>query len=395
MMKFAVIFESSPFDRKGLFNAVHNRILHLMGAGECEVDVFCVHSRDNAFTRAVRHTPVTPETDSVTVDGVRYNMLWYKFSIMDYVIIEKFHKRPIFFERFAASSMKRFESYNAILAHSFTGGLLAYKARELYGIPYYVTWHGSDIHTHPWRIPLILEDTRAVMENAECNFFVSNALKLASDRITRNAAKDVLYNGASDSFFRKSPAEVAELREKYGLKEEEKVVCFAGNLVAVKNVGVLAPLFSKIASLYRGNLKFWIAGDGKLRSQVESDIRQCESLCGYDVRFWGNVPSEEMPSIMNCVDVLVLPSINEGLPLVCAEAIKCGANVVGSAVGGVPEVIGVENTSPLGESLVDSMAERAVYMLENDVAQHVPSEMDWNSTASKEYSVLRKFEASR
>jgi glycosyltransferase involved in cell wall biosynthesis len=395
MMKLAVIFESSPFDRKGLFNAVHNRILHITGAGECEVDVYCVHSRDNAFTRSIRHTPHAPETDCVTIDGIRYNMLWYRFSITDYVLTEKFHKRPIFFERFADASVRKLDGYTAVVAHSFTGGLLAYKASRMYGIPYYVTWHGSDIHTHPWRIPVILEDTRAVMENAECNFFVSDALKQASDRITLNAAKDVLYNGVSESFFRKDPDVVAGLRVKYGLKPEDKVVCFAGNLIPVKNVGVLAPLFAKIASLYHGSLKFWIAGDGKMRAQTEDDIRQCDALRGHEVRFWGNVPADEMPSLMNCIDVLVLPSLNEGLPLVCAEAIRCGANVVGSAVGGVPEVIGHENTIPLGEGLVDSIAERAVQMLENDVVQLVPEEMDWNRTASKEYGVLRKLEAFR
>ena len=57
MMRLAVIFESSPFDRKGIFNAVHNRVKHLLATGECTIDVFCVHSRDNAFTRRIRHTP--------------------------------------------------------------------------------------------------------------------------------------------------------------------------------------------------------------------------------------------------------------------------------------------------------------------------------------------------
>ena len=54
MKKIAVIFESSPFDRKGQFNAAHERIRHLVASGECEIDAYCIHSRDNAFTRKVR-----------------------------------------------------------------------------------------------------------------------------------------------------------------------------------------------------------------------------------------------------------------------------------------------------------------------------------------------------
>ena len=89
MLRIAVIFESSPFDRKGLFNAVHNRIRHLRQTGECEIDAFCIHSRDTAFTRRVRHTPVVPDVENVNIEGCRYRILWYDFSIMDHIIVNK------------------------------------------------------------------------------------------------------------------------------------------------------------------------------------------------------------------------------------------------------------------------------------------------------------------
>ena len=388
-MKLAVIFESSPYDRKGLFNAVHNRIRHLIQAGEFEVDVYCVHARDNAFTRRIRHTPVTPDTGSVTIDGIIYRLMWYRFSVLDHFLVEKFHKRPVLFKKFMDKTVRLLEGYDAVIAHSFTGGLLACRAHTDYGIPYYVTWHGSDVHTHPWRVPVILEDTRIIMENAACNFFVSKALMDLSDKISLNAPKEVLYNGVSSRFRKMDGAEVAGLRSGYGLSEGEKVVAFAGTLAAVKNVRTLAPLFARISSLYQDPLEFWIVGDGKLRCLVEKDMKES----GCNTRFWGNVSADEMPSIMNCVDVLVLPSINEGLPLVCAEALRCGANAVGSAVGGIHEVIGDENVFPLGDSFVDSMAERVVQMLRSDVVQQLPDEMDWKMTASKEYAFLRKLEA--
>ena len=175
-MRLAVIFESSPFDRKGLFNAVHNRVKHLLATGECTIDVFCVHSRDNAFTRRIRHTPNVPLVDEAVVDDIRYRLLWYRFSILDNVLLEKLHVRPWLFRRFMASYVDMLKGYDAVIAHSFCGGLFALAAHQRFGVPYYVTWHGSDVHTHPWRVPVILEDTRAVMESARCNFFVSRAL---------------------------------------------------------------------------------------------------------------------------------------------------------------------------------------------------------------------------
>ena len=386
MLKLAVIFESSPFDRKGLFNAVHNRVKHLVETGECEIDVFCIHSRDTALTRRLRHTPEVPFVDDVTIDGIRYNMLWYDFSLIDHALVYKLSRRPFFFGKYLSRSVAILEGYDHVIAHSFTGGLFAQEAFRRFGVPYSVTWHGSDVHTHPWRNSLIFKDTRAVMEDASCNFYVSSALRTESDKITVSARKEVLYNGVSDDFVRYTDDRRQALREKYGLSPEEKVVAFVGSIVAVKNVSVLQPLFHEIRSRYDGPLKFWMVGDGKLRGAVEPAMVSDETL---DVRFWGNVPAEEMPSVMNCIDVMVLPSLNEGLPLVCAEAVRCGASVVGSDVGGVPEVIGRERVVPLGDGLVRGMASKVVDLLHSAPAQDVPTAMSWKSTAQKELSYLK------
>ena len=388
-MKIAVIFESSPFDRKGLFNAVHERVRHLLAGGGCTIDAYCVHSRDNAFTRKVRHTPETPSVDHVTIDGIRYEMMWYRFSVVDHVLVEKMHRRPLLFKSLVRRVVDRLQGYDVIIGHSFTGSYIAYMAHCIYGTIFFANWHGSDVHTHPWRLPMMLDDTRQIMKNAACNFFVSKALKDFSDRIATDAAKEVLYNGVSDSFVRFPDAERAAVRKRFGVTAGDKSVSFAGSLVSVKNVRVLAPLFRKISERFDGSVKFLIAGDGKLRSSVEADM----SAAGLDVSFLGNLGPEEMPAFMNSTDVLVLPSLNEGLPLVCAEALRCGANAAGSDVGGIPEVIGAENVFPLGPGFTDALADRVVQMLQGNVRQQVPSEMDWSATASKEHRILWKLQA--
>ena len=434
-MRLAVIFESSPFDRKGLFNAVHNRVKHLLATGECTIDVFCVHSRDNAFTRRVRHTPDVPFVDETAVDDIRYRLLWYRFSILDNVLLEKLHVRPWLFRRFMESHVDLLKGYDAVVAHSFCGGLFALAAHEKFGIPYYVTWHGSDVHTHPWRVPVIMEDTRAVMESARCNFFVSRALMEASEKIISNVRKEVLYNGVSEDFVRYSPEDRAAVRERYGLAPDDKVVAFVGNLSAVKNVLSLPEVFAQVASRFAEvsgslsdtcnrstRLKFWIVGDGKLRTQLEtacserllchceerSPSRHCDERSDVPIRFFGNQPSPAMPDIMNCIDVLVLPSLNEGLPLVCAEALSCGAAVVGSDVGGIAEVIGSDNVVPLvapydndasqgvpsgrpyDDAFVNGMAEKVVAALVGQSpSQTLLADISWSRTAALELSILK------
>ena len=137
---------------------------------------------------------------------------------------------------------------------------------------------------------------------------------------------------------------------------------------------------------YSGKLVFWIVGDGKLGGRLKEDFRNSD----LDVVFWGNLPTSEMPSVMNCIDVLVLPSLNEGFPLVCTEALRCGANVVGSAAGGIPEAIGKENTVPFGEGFIDEFACKVVKYLESPVPQGMSGTHSWREAGEKELAGIEE-----
>ena len=408
MYNLAVIFESSPFDMKGQFNAVHNRVKNLVATGRCKVDVFCLHSRDNAFTRKMRKTLKVPFEKKVVVEGIEYRMLWYRFSVLDFILTEKLHTKSFVFDRYVRKHAEMFKGYNIILSHSYEGAYMAKAVRDAFGVPYHATWHGSDVHTHPLRNTFILRTTRKLMESAECNLFVSQALMAASEMITEDALKAVLYNGVSEKFRRYSDERRAEVRRRYGLSADDKVVAYVGNFMKVKNVAVLPDLFYKIHEDFDTlmvedkhedvSLKFWIIGDGKLRPELDPLIKKA---AGTDVVFFGNRPADEMPDLMNCIDVLVLPSRNEGLPLVALEALKCGANVVGSDVGGIPEVIGKENAVAFrkqldgepdycGSEFVGKFSWRVNGLLKNPVQQELLPDFDWKRTAENELGLIER-----
>lgn len=407
MKKVAVIFESSPFDRKGLFNAVHNRTLNLIASGEFEVDAYCMQIRDGFLSRRLRKMPKVAHKDIVQIDEIAYKMLWRRFSYLD-ELRHRLSKSPKKLCSYAMKKAELFKNYDVVIAHSYEAGLVAYEVNKQFGIPYTVTWHGSDVHTHPMNDESRRNLTARIMKHAAVNFFVSETLLAASSKITEEAQKMVLYNGVAESFYRYADDERVSLRERHGLSPQDKVVAYVGNFHPVKNVAALPELFSRIHDHFEmclrecpeqeGDLKFWVVGDGKLRSALEPRIR---SMAGSDVRFWGNVPSGQMPQIMNMIDVLLLPSRNEGLPLVTLEALKCGASVLGSDVGGISEVIGREFCVPFtyrsdgaldyeGVDFADRLAQKTVRQLFYPKAQTLNPHFDWAQIARTEVTFLKE-----
>ncbi len=78
-----------------------------------------------------------------------------------------------------------------------------------------------------------------------------------------------------------------------------------------------------------------------------------------NVHVLGPIPPGEMPSHIRASDVVLVPSLREGLPNVCMEAAACGRPVFGSQTGGIPEVVVDRQTGvllPAGEPTVWSRA---------------------------------------
>lgn len=277
---------------------------------------------------------------------------------------------------------KYIKGYDLITAHFNDAAIIAYGAKKRYNTPYCVTWHGSDIHTIPFNDPDAKEKTIIAMESAECNFFVSNALLKTSDKLTINARKEVIYNGVDDCFVIYPEEKRKELRMSFNVINK-KVVTFAGNLIAIKNAELLPDIFDSILKQYGGDVVFWIIGQGNLDDFIRNKIKEYNLPC----QMWGFVEPNRMPEFFNCTDVLVLPSKNEGLPLVTIEAIKCGANVVGSNVGGISEVIGVEHAVNIDERFVEMFSKRVVDVLKRSMVQSLSENFEWNNIVLQENRV--------
>lgn len=385
--KIAILFEDKLYNQRGRFNAIRNRIRHLSDVADFSIDIFLITTYDPWYVRILRRTKKVERVNQIVLDGITYHVIWKRFSIIDYLLEEKLYRSSIFSPSFYRSIANRLVGYDLLSAHSGNCGWVAEMVSRRDNIPFFVTWHGSDIHTLPFQNAFLYLQAQKLLGGATCNFFVSKALSETARRILPSFEYKVLYNGVNKSFYRYDDEERKCLRKLYGLNEGEKVVAFAGDLLGIKNPQLLPLIFKAVEERYDAPLRFWIIGSGEYEAWLKD---KCGTL-QLNVTFWGAQQPDDMPKYMNCIDVLVLPSKNEGLPLVTVEALACGANAVGSDVGGISETVGEENAFPLGENFVESISQRIIEMLNRNVIQTLPDVFDWSVTAKMEKEIYDEY----
>jgi glycosyltransferase involved in cell wall biosynthesis len=299
--------------------------------------------------------------------------------------------RPVSYKRLIRECSQRIESlfevseFDIIHAHgmySIPAGEIAYLLAKKYGKPFVVTLHGSDVNLF---MPKRKERYIEVLENAARCIFVSRALleKAKSFGYSgQNAA--VIPNGYDPDVFK--PMDKNTVRKELGIyKENTHYVGFVGNLIPIKRADKLPEIFGKI-SKELPNSRFIIVGDGTLRDKILKEME------GLDVVFAGRVPQVKVARYMNAMDVMVLPSRNEGWPCVVLEAQACGTCVIGSSNGGIPEAIGFdEYVVEEGESFEDRFAKRVVEVLKKGYNKNILIEraksFNWEKTVKREIEV--------
>jgi glycosyltransferase involved in cell wall biosynthesis len=119
-----------------------------------------------------------------------------------------------------------------------------------------------------------------------------------------------------------------------------------GRLVKEKRQERFLALLAQLRQQTKLKIKGQIIGDGPLRQQLEQ--RAADLQLGKEIlEFKGNV--NDLYPIYRQADILVLTSDYEGTPNVVLEAMACGLPVVGTRVGGVPDLVQDDETGYLSE----------------------------------------------
>ncbi len=144
----------------------------------------------------------------------------------------------------------------------------------------------------------------------------------------------VIHNGRNLKEFSPSAEAGVTVRERYGIPSSEPLLVHVGRLEHQKGQHVLLRAMPSIREAIP-NVKVLLVGEGRSEAALQEEVRRLG--LGETVMFAGRQNS--VRGFLEAADLVVLPSLWEGLPLVPIEAGAMRKAVVASRVDGVPEVV--------------------------------------------------------
>ena len=249
-------------------------------------------------------------------------------------------------ELFYAFRIAQKRKFDLVHAHwSIPQGLTALFLRKLFAIPCVISLHGSDVYG--LRAPLLKSlNGRVILGSNACT---ANSMATA-ERARRISGRDdvrVIPMGVDLDFFSKPLVRATEWNHK---GRQEKIILYAGRLIDVKGVEYLIKAFPAVLER-QANAKLLVVGSGPCKGDLVSltgELRLQEKVVFHDA-----VSQDELVRYYSMAEVFVLPSVTtderetEGLGVVLLEAMACGVPVIGSAVGGIPDIIRDQETGLL------------------------------------------------
>ena len=223
--------------------------------------------------------------------------------------------------------------------HTSKAGLLGRLASFLARVPIIIhTPHGHVFHSYYGPVM-----TKVFV-------FAEKILSFMTDKITAltNRERDehleegiasiekyvVIHSGVMLDRLMNMSVDAGAVRGKFGIAQDSNVIGVVGRLVPIKGHKYLVSAAKRIIKEFR-NTVFVFVGDGYLSSRLE---RQAESVgVRKNIIFTGW--RKDAVEILDLFDILVLPSLNEGMGKVLVEGMALGKPIIASNVGGIIDLV--------------------------------------------------------
>jgi len=213
--------------------------------------------------------------------------------------------------------------------YSIPHSTAAHLAREMTGVPYVVTLHGSDV-TILGSDPSYLPVNTHTIEEADAVTAVSQFMSdEAYSRLSLKKEIRVIPNFVDSDVFAPTPCDEKDLDNG-----KDVVITHISNFRPVKRVHDIVYAMKMVSRKAPGT-RLMLVGDGPDRISVERLVKRL----GLEEHVMLTGFRSDVANLLNCSDVVVLSSETESAPLTLLEGMSSGLPVIATRVGGIPEIV--------------------------------------------------------
>lgn len=231
-------------------------------------------------------------------------------------------------------------------SHTWYANFAGHLASQLHGIPHVLTAHSLE-PLRPWKAEQLgggyavssgIE--RLAYENAAAIVAVSDGMRqdiLRSYPQVDPQRVRVIHNGIDVERWR--PVENPEFLASIGMDPSRPSVVFVGRITRQKGL----PYLLRAARLLPPDVQLVLCAGApdtpEIMAEVQEGVRLLQQTREGVIWIERMLPRDELSAILAAATTFVCPSVYEPLGIVNLEAMACGAAVVGTATGGIPEVV--------------------------------------------------------
>ncbi len=235
---------------------------------------------------------------------------------------------------------------DVVHSHTWYANFAGHLASLLHGVPHVITAHSLE-PLRPWKAEQLgggyavsswIEKT--AYEGAAAIVAVSDGMRrdiLRSYPDLDPAKVSVIYNGIDVESWR--PVHDPDVLDRHGIAPDRPSVVFVGRITRQKGL----PYFLRAARLLPPEVQVVLCAGApdtpEIMAEVQGLVRELQGERSGVVWIEDFLARDELCAILTAATTFVCPSVYEPLGIVNLEAMACGAAVVGTATGGIPEVV--------------------------------------------------------
>jgi glycosyltransferase involved in cell wall biosynthesis len=227
---------------------------------------------------------------------------------------------------------------------------------------------------------------------ARIDLFLAPSRELLHIPFDITAEKKFIANGVDGDKFLPDKLKRKSIRRELGINDDELVAIVTRRLVDKNGVIYLA---RASALLKNRGLRYIIIGDGPERDRVEKEFVK---NCGDQAIFLGNKLHREIVDYYSAADFSILPSLMEATSISGLEAMAASLPLIGTNVGGIPEIIRGSKNGYLCEPADPlDLATKVEMLLKKDITafgresrRMVKENFDWQQIAQQTLRAYKK-----